>query len=69
MRQLSAKNEETMILNREVVSLKDHMDRSNEDRDGMEKIIEDLEYKNKKLVEKLNEFIYTKATEYKERTL
>jgi hypothetical protein len=32
-------------------------------------VIDDLESKNRKLVDKLNELMYNKASEYKERTL
>jgi len=35
----------------------------------LKRIIQELELKNRTLVEKLNEQIYLKATEYKEKTL
>jgi hypothetical protein len=41
----------------------------NDESSELKRIIEDLEHKNRKLVEKLNDQIYQKATEYKERTL
>lgn len=45
------------------------VDRLNNEGAELKKIIEELEMKNRKLVEKLNDQIYQKATEYKERTL
>lgn len=45
------------------------MDRMNNENGELKSVIEDLETKNRKLVDKLNEFIYNKASEYKERTL
>ncbi len=45
------------------------IDRLNSENEELKSVIDDLEGKNRKLVEKLNEFMYNKATEYKERTL
>lgn len=45
------------------------MDRLNAENDEHKAIIVDLEGKNRKLVDKLNELIYNRASEYKERTL
>ena len=45
------------------------VERVKEEGAELRKIIEDLEMKNRKLVEKLNDHIYQRATDYKERTL
>lgn len=63
------KNEENSILNSELIQWKDVVDRLNNENNELKRVIEDLEGKNRKLVDKLNEFIYNKASEYKERTL
>jgi len=39
------------------------------ENDQLKSVILDLESKNRKLVDKLNELMYNKAVEYKERTL
>lgn len=41
----------------------------NDESSELKRIIQELELKNRTLVEKLNEQIYLKATEYKEKTL
>lgn len=69
VRQLELKNDEYAILGRDILSWRDAVERLNSENQDMKGVIEDLESKNRKLVEKLNEFIYNKATEYKERTL
>jgi len=63
------KNEEVHILNSDVLSWKDCVERMNSENEELKRVIEDLEVKNRKLVDKLNEFMYNKASEYKERTL
>lgn len=41
----------------------------NAENKQLQLVIEDVENKNRKLVDKINEQIMMKATEYKERTL
>jgi hypothetical protein len=41
----------------------------NDENSELKRIIEEVELKNRNLVEKLNEQMYLKATEYKEKTL
>lgn len=67
--QVQAKQEEIAQLNQEIMGWRDVVDRLNNESAELKKIIEDLEMKNRKLVDKLNDQIYQKATEYKERTL
>ena len=45
------------------------LDKAGEDYLNTKNIINDLEQKNRKLNEKLNEVIYKKAARYKEKTL
>ena len=45
------------------------MDRLGGDNEDLKGVVMELEAKNRKLVDKLNELIYNRATEYKERTL
>ena len=61
--------EEKHLLNNEVVDWRSCVDRLNSENEEHKEVISDLEMKNRKLVEKLNEFIYNKAAEYKQRTL
>ena len=45
------------------------LEKSDEDIAGYQTIIAELEEKNKKLNEKLNEVIFNKAAAYKQRTI
>jgi len=67
--QLQESGEEKHLLNTEIVDWRTCVDRLNNENEELKEVISDLESKNRKLVEKLNEFIYNKAAEYKERTL
>jgi hypothetical protein len=69
MRQLSQKSDETTGLNKDIFRLNDYIDQLTSENKELKLVIEDLEDKNRKLVEKINEQIMAKATEYKERTL
>ena len=69
MRQLSAKADETHSLNKEIANWKDVVDRMTSENVELKSIMEDLELRNRKLVDKLNEQIYNQATDYKQRTL
>jgi len=51
------------------MQFRDLIDRLTSESTELKKIIDDLEDKNRRLVDKLNDQIYQKATEYKERTL
>ena len=69
LRDLHHKTEDINSLNKDILSWKEVVDRLNSENKELQLVIEDLESKNRKLVEKINEQIYIKATEYKERTL
>lgn len=68
-REISHKNEEISALNRDILSWREVVERLNSENKELQLVIEDIENKNRKLVEKINEQIYMKAAEYKERTL
>ena len=48
---------------------KDVCDRLSNDKNEFQLKIDDLEFKNRKLIEKLNSQIYDHATQYKEKTM
>ena len=68
-RELQARQEEIARLNRESVEWRTLADRLQDDNGELRRIVEEVELKNRSLVEKLNEQIYLKAAEYKEKTL
>lgn len=68
-RKITLKSEECASLNLEIMSWKEVNDRLNQENSDLKSVIDDLESKNRKLVDKLNEQIYLKASEYKEKTL
>ena len=63
--QISGKGDENIGLGREILSWRDVVDRLNSENTELKQMIEDLEHKNRKLVDKLNEQIYNHATDYK----
>ena len=69
IRQQSIKDEESSLLSKDIMSWREVVDRLSAENTELKTVIEELENKNRRLVDKLNEQIYNKATEYKERTL
>lgn len=69
LRQQKERSEETQGLHRELVEWKDLVDKLTLENKELKYVIDEVEHKNRKLVERLNDQIYNKATEYKERTL
>lgn len=57
------------MLNKDLLNWKELVDRVTSENTSLKQVIDDLEDKNRKLVEKINEQIMLKAVEYKERTL
>ena len=63
------KESECDYLNKDILSWKQILDQMWIENNQLKKMLEELEEKNKKLVETLNLHLYNKATEYKERAL
>jgi predicted nucleic acid-binding Zn-ribbon protein len=63
------KDEEVRFLHKEIQTWREVIDKSGDEVTALKEIIADLEDKNRKLNEKLNEIIYNKASAYKQRTL
>ena len=59
------KDEEVRFLHKEIQTWKEVIDKSGDEVTALKEIIADLEDKNRKLNEKLNEIIYNKASAYK----
>ena len=68
-RQYNQKRNEMKDVESELDRIKQVMGKSSNDIEYYQKIIDDLEEKNKKLNEKLTEVMYNKASSYKQRTL
>jgi len=68
-RELQARQEEISRLNRDGVEWRTTVDGLQDENGELRRVVEEVELKNRSLVEKLNEQIYMKATEYKEKTL
>ena len=66
---LAAKSDESRQMQEEMFYWKETGERLQTEVNDLKRIVEDVEDKNRKLIEKLNEQIYMKATEYKEKTL
>ena len=66
---LAAKSDESRQMQEEMFYWKETGERLQGEVGDLKRIVEDMEDKNRKLIEKLNEQIYMKATEYKEKTL
>lgn len=69
MRVIAVKNEEIRHLQNDMSGMREMHAKLERDIEHYQNIIADLEDKNRKLNEKLNEVIYNKASAYKQRTL
>ena len=66
---MHVKDEEIRFLQKDINAWKEVMNRGGEEISELKLIISELEDKNRRLNEKLNEVIYNKASAYKQRTL
>ena len=69
IRVISCKDEENRRLQRDLETMREIIDKGGQEIQRLQDIIADLEDKNRKMNEKLNEVIYNRATAYKQRTL
>ena len=66
---LNIKENEIDVLKKEVESWKEIVDKLGNENNDLKKVIENLEEKNKKLVETLNLNLFNRASEFKEKTV
>ena len=59
------KDEEIRFLQKDINAWKESIDRSGDEISSLKQIIAEVEDKNRKLNEKINEIIYNKASAYK----
>lgn len=69
MRVIGMKNEEIRQLQHDITTMQEYRKKDNNEIEHLQAIIAELEDKNRKMNEKLNEVIYNKASAYKQRTL
>ena len=69
LRQIHMKNQEISSQQTDIAQLRHMLEKSDEDSDNFKAIITELEEKNRKLNDKLNEVIFNKAAAYKQRTI
>ncbi len=69
LRLMNAKDEEVRFLHKDLQAWKEVCDKSADETSELKAIIADIEDKNRRLSEKLNEVIYNKASAYKAKTL
>lgn len=69
LRVINTKDTEISYMQKDIAQLREIIDRGQEEQEELKKLIEELENKNRRLNEKLNEVIYNKAAAYKERTI
>jgi predicted RNase H-like nuclease (RuvC/YqgF family) len=62
---INVKQNEIECISKEIDAWKDVVERVNYENTDCKKIIEELEDKNKKLIETMNAHIYNKAADYK----
>lgn len=65
----NVKQNECDCLNKDIESWREVVERINEENTELKRLIEELESKNKKLIETMNEHIYNKAQNYKQKTM
>ena len=69
MRTLNMKDEEVRFLQKDIIAWKEICAKGEEEIHDLKEIVADVEDKNRKLNEKINEIIYNKASAYKQKTL
>ena len=67
--QYENKREEVNEYERELSGCRTHLERLNQENNTLRDLVQELEDKNRKLVEKLNQQIMQRVTEYKEKAL
>jgi septal ring factor EnvC (AmiA/AmiB activator) len=69
MKTINARNSECAATNRELLETRHRLQERETEIDELRKAIHEVEQKNRHLSDKINEIIYNKATNYKNKTL